>query len=165
MPLVFTWPALRPESCLARIVTELLCESMTLTVMRSGPKSSGSRKRPYRPQPSPWMVQVCTWQGLPKVLFPARPGREMTMHSSASMIRTAPRSGLSNSALHSWMMPKASVGSSGVYVVGVTGGELPGQTSSGLNDVFVRQYHFNGTEGWTHQFGTNSHDVAFGVSA
>ncbi len=58
-----------------------------------------------------------------------------------------------------------SVGSSGVYVVGVTGGELPGQTSSGLNDVFVRQYHFNGTEGWTHQFGTNSYDVAFGVSA
>jgi hypothetical protein len=58
-----------------------------------------------------------------------------------------------------------SVSSSGVYVVGVTAGALPGQTSSGLNDIFVHQYYSNGTEGWTRQFGTNNYDAGYGVAA
>ena len=54
---------------------------------------------------------------------------------------------------------------SGVYVVGRTQGTLPGQTSSGDFDAFVRKYDPNGTELWTRQFGTASSDMAFGVAA
>ena len=42
---------------------------------------------------------------------------------------------------------------SGVYVVGYTGGALPGQSSSGGVDAFVRKYDANGSELWTQQFG------------
>jgi len=57
-----------------------------------------------------------------------------------------------------------SVGASGVYVVGFTTGTLPGQTSSGSDDAFVRKYDAAGTEVWTRQFGTTSVDAAFGIS-
>src|SRR5262249_35937147 len=42
----------------------------------------------------------------------------------------------------------------GFYVVGVVGinGTLPGQTSSGDQDAFVRKYDFGGNELWTRQF-------------
>ena len=46
------------------------------------------------------------------------------------------------------------VGPSGVYVSGVVTSTLPGQTSSGSMDGFVRRYDFNGNEVWTRQFGT-----------
>jgi len=44
--------------------------------------------------------------------------------------------------------------SGGIWVVGQTFGALPGQTSFGGWDAFVRRYDAAGNEGWTRQFGT-----------
>jgi len=52
-----------------------------------------------------------------------------------------------------------------IYVTGLTDGTLPGQTSVGEVDAFVRKYDAEGNELWTRQFGTSSFDVAFGVAA
>ena len=52
----------------------------------------------------------------------------------------------------------------GVYVAGYTDGVLPGQTSAGGWDAFVRKYDPNGTEQWTRQFGTSDDDFAYGVA-
>ena len=52
------------------------------------------------------------------------------------------------------------VDASGVYVAGRTDGALPGQTSAGSADAFVRKYDSNGTELWTRQFGSDSTDSA-----
>jgi uncharacterized protein (UPF0548 family) len=57
-----------------------------------------------------------------------------------------------------------SVDASGVYVAGFTGGTLPGQTTAGLSDAFVRKYDVNGNEVWTRQFGTSTFDEALGIS-
>jgi len=51
-----------------------------------------------------------------------------------------------------------SVDTSGVYVAGLTLGTLPGQTSSGSYDAFVRKYDAAGTEAWTRQFGSAGSD-------
>ena len=51
-----------------------------------------------------------------------------------------------------------------VYVVGETGGTLPGQKKAGGHDAFVRKYDGNGNEIWTRQFGTENWDSAEGVS-
>jgi len=56
------------------------------------------------------------------------------------------------------------VDSTGVYVAGETPGTLPGQTSSGEWDAYVRKYDKDGNEVWTRQFGTSSNDVGFGIS-
>lgn len=53
----------------------------------------------------------------------------------------------------------------GVYVVGSTGGALPGQTNAGSGDVFVRKYDLGGNELWTRQFGTSASDVGNAISA
>jgi hypothetical protein len=53
--------------------------------------------------------------------------------------------------------------SSRVYVAGSTGGELPGQVSSGGGDAFIRHYDSAGTRIWTHQFGTSGSELAWGV--
>ena len=58
-----------------------------------------------------------------------------------------------------------SVDSSGVYVAGLTYGTLPGQTSSGGYDAFVRKYDTNGNEVWTRQFGTPGNDHALDISS
>ena len=50
------------------------------------------------------------------------------------------------------------VSASGVYVAGATQGTLPGQTSAGDSDGFLRKYGFDGTEVWTRQFGTSGSD-------
>ena len=50
------------------------------------------------------------------------------------------------------------------FVVGETWGTLPGQSSSGLHDAFVRKYNSAGIEKWTFQFGTTEPDFAFGVA-
>jgi hypothetical protein len=56
------------------------------------------------------------------------------------------------------------VGDAGeVYVVGYTDGALPGQTSAGGSDAFVRRYDPSGIELWTRQFGTPADDVALAV--
>jgi hypothetical protein len=54
---------------------------------------------------------------------------------------------------------------SGIYVAGYTVGTFPGQSNSGLDDAFVRNYDANGNEVWTRQFGTASGDNAFAVTA
>jgi uncharacterized protein (TIGR03437 family) len=54
---------------------------------------------------------------------------------------------------------------SGVYLVGTTFGILPGQTSSGNYDSYIRKYDTGGNEIWTLQFGTKSSDRANGVAA
>ena len=55
--------------------------------------------------------------------------------------------------------------SGGVYVVGNTDGEFPGQTGEGDQDAFIRKYNSDGDEEWTRQFGTSEVDFANGVSA
>jgi hypothetical protein len=53
--------------------------------------------------------------------------------------------------------------SGNTYVVGWTQGVLPGQTSSGTLDAFVRKYDPAGTELWTRQFGSSDRDYLRGV--
>ncbi|OGT27859.1 MAG: hypothetical protein A2Z17_01365, partial [Gammaproteobacteria bacterium RBG_16_66_13] len=57
-----------------------------------------------------------------------------------------------------------SVSTSGVFVAGETEGTLPGQTSAGDVDAFVRKYDAAGNEVWTRQFGTASSEAAYGVA-
>jgi hypothetical protein len=52
----------------------------------------------------------------------------------------------------------------GAFVVGSTGGTLPGQTGAGVTDAFVRHYDVTGAEIWTYQFGTFLFDQANSVS-
>lgn len=52
-----------------------------------------------------------------------------------------------------------------VYVVGTTFGALPGQSSNGIADCFVRKYDSSGTESWTRQFGTSDADQLLGAAA
>lgn len=57
-----------------------------------------------------------------------------------------------------------SADASGVYVVGATWGTLPGQTTAGRADAFVRRYSLAGDLVWTRQFGTSRIDAAHEVS-
>ena len=52
-----------------------------------------------------------------------------------------------------------------VFVAGVTLGALPGHSSSGSDDAFVRRYDANGGLVWSRQLGTSLNDQAFAVSA
>jgi hypothetical protein len=57
------------------------------------------------------------------------------------------------------------VDSSGdIYVVGGTYDNLPGQTSLGDRDAFIRKYNGLGNELWTHQFGSAGNDYAYKVA-
>jgi len=57
-------------------------------------------------------------------------------------------------------------GAGNVYVVGdIQQGALPGQTSLGDVDAYLRKYDRQGNEIWTRQFGTHSEDHATGVTA
>lgn len=51
-----------------------------------------------------------------------------------------------------------------IYTAGYTSGALPGQTSLGGADLFVRKYDHLGNEQWSRQFGTSSTDVALGIA-
>ena len=53
---------------------------------------------------------------------------------------------------------------SGVYVAGQTDGALPGASSSGGTDAFVRQYDPSGHAIGNLEFGTASYDRAFGIA-
>src|SRR5207253_403756 len=57
------------------------------------------------------------------------------------------------------------VNGSAVYIAGFTRGALPGQTSAGADDAFVRKYDNAGNELWTHQFGTSGSDQITGLAA
>ncbi len=50
-------------------------------------------------------------------------------------------------------------GAGNVYVGGNTNGTLPGQTSAGGFDTFLRKYDAAGNELWTREFGTPDEDV------
>ncbi|RLT45253.1 MAG: hypothetical protein DWI57_01080, partial [Chloroflexi bacterium] len=52
-----------------------------------------------------------------------------------------------------------------IYIAGNTIGSFPGQTNSGSNDVYIRKQDMEGNEVWTRQFGSSSHDYAFGIAA
>ena len=56
------------------------------------------------------------------------------------------------------------VDATGVYVSGMTFGTLPGQTSAGYADAYVRKYGTDGNEVWTQQFGTRNYDEAIGIT-
>jgi len=55
--------------------------------------------------------------------------------------------------------------SGNVYVVGNTYGTLPGQSSSGWADAFVRKYDGSGNELWTRQFGSSGSEYLAGDAA
>jgi hypothetical protein len=57
-----------------------------------------------------------------------------------------------------------SVDGSGVYLTGYAYGALPGQSSAGGLDAYVRKYDGSGAELWTRQLGTSSDDNATGIS-
>jgi hypothetical protein len=52
----------------------------------------------------------------------------------------------------------------GVYVAGLTEGQLPGQESAGTADMFVRRYERDGSGDWTWQYGGKGWDQANGIS-
>jgi hypothetical protein len=56
------------------------------------------------------------------------------------------------------------VDSSGVYIVGLTNGTLPGKSNAGDDDTFVRKYDHNGNEVWTRQFGSSAADGANAIA-
>ena len=60
--------------------------------------------------------------------------------------------------------PSIAVDGTSVYVAGRTFGTLPGQSSEGDNDAFIRKYHITGAELDTQQFGTHSYDEAWGIA-
>ncbi len=60
---------------------------------------------------------------------------------------------------------RVSISASGVYVGGYTWGALPGQTSAGNADAFVRRYDAGGSEVWTRQFGGSQGDAVYGLCA
>ncbi len=62
------------------------------------------------------------------------------------------------------MAGRIAVDDTGLYVAGYTDGALPGQTSAGAEDIFVRKYDFDGNEVWTRQFGTAGLDFADGIA-
>src|SRR2546427_309815 len=53
---------------------------------------------------------------------------------------------------------------SGVYVSGLTWDALPGQTSAGSGDAFLRKYDASGNVLWTRQFGSSDFDQADNVA-
>jgi hypothetical protein len=56
------------------------------------------------------------------------------------------------------------VDASGIYVAGGTDGALPGQSSLGITDAFVRKYDHEANELWTRQFGSPDIDEAFSIT-
>jgi len=48
--------------------------------------------------------------------------------------------------------------SGNVYVAGGTYGGLDGNTSAGVNDLFIVKYNSSGTKQWTNQLGSSSRD-------
>lgn len=53
---------------------------------------------------------------------------------------------------------------SGVYAYGTTRGTIPGQTSAGGEDNFIRKFTTSGAVLWTRQFGTSAQDNAGGIA-
>ncbi|KAF0154461.1 MAG: hypothetical protein FD159_2562 [Syntrophaceae bacterium] len=54
--------------------------------------------------------------------------------------------------------------SGNVYVTGLTGGGLDGNTNAGASDMFLVKYNTSGTKQWTRQFGTTYGEAGRGVA-
>ncbi len=54
--------------------------------------------------------------------------------------------------------------SGNVYVAGGTYGGLDGNTSAGVNDLFIVKYNSSGIKQWTNQLGSSSRDYDYGVA-
>lgn len=59
---------------------------------------------------------------------------------------------------------RLSASTEAIYVSGTTSVAYPGYTNKGSDDVFVLKYSSSGTRLWARQFGTNSHDGAYGLA-
>jgi len=55
--------------------------------------------------------------------------------------------------------------SGNVYVVGLTGGDLDGNSNAGSNDLFIAKYNTYGTKQWTKQLGNSHEEIAYGVAS
>ncbi len=55
-----------------------------------------------------------------------------------------------------------STNGSSLFLAGLTGGVLPGESPGGLGDVFVRKYSLAGVEAWTDQFGGSGPASSYG---
>ncbi|HUG68126.1 MAG TPA: SBBP repeat-containing protein [Pirellulaceae bacterium] len=55
------------------------------------------------------------------------------------------------------------VDATGIYVTGLTGGALPGQTNQGSSDAFLAKLDLNGSLQWTRQLGSSSWEYTDGV--
>jgi hypothetical protein len=55
--------------------------------------------------------------------------------------------------------------SGNVYVTGATTGGLDGNTSAGLEDIFITKYNASGTKQWTRQLGTTRPEFGRGIVA
>jgi hypothetical protein len=53
--------------------------------------------------------------------------------------------------------------SDNIYVTGFTRGDLDGNTTAGLDDIFLVKYNSSGTKQWTQQLGTSSVDLSIAV--
>ena len=51
-----------------------------------------------------------------------------------------------------------------IYVSGVTGGSLDGQTNSGAGDAFITKFNPNGNKQWTKLLGTSAYDYGLGMT-
>lgn len=56
------------------------------------------------------------------------------------------------------------VDATGIYVGGSTYGVIPGQSSAGFLDAFVRKYDGDGNIMWTRQFGSADYDHVYGLA-
>ena len=54
--------------------------------------------------------------------------------------------------------------SGAIYVTGITGGALDGNTSAGGYDIFLTKWNANGTKAWTRQRGTTDEDYGYSVA-
>ena len=103
----------------------------------------------------PIFLLLCLWLGALTISAQGQAITWIRQFGSASQFVSAPDDQASGVA----------VDASGLYVAGIYGGTLPGQTSAGDFDAFVRKYNATtGNEIWTSQFGSPSRDDAFGVA-
>ncbi len=65
---------------------------------------------------------------------------------------------------HEQALGVATDSSSNVYVTGYTAGNLDGNTSSGVSDIFLVKYNSAGTKQWTRQYGTTGWDYGHGAA-
>ncbi len=65
---------------------------------------------------------------------------------------------------YEWGSGVSTDSSGNIYVIGITGGGLYGNTSSGGSDMFLVKFNLSGTKQWTKQIGTPTFDGVSGVT-